>query len=532
MKIAKKRIILYFVVGLTIITVFMASTYALFLLTMQSSKKQVITAGNLDLILEEDRSINISSAYPMADEVGIIQEEKYSFRLINRGTVKSNYRIKIVEVGTDNIDKSIIKYGLTKNGETTINYLSNIENGILDEGVIAANKTVFYYDLRLWICETVRDESLLYNKTFTCKIEIDVSQDLLIIDILDLDSAKPINETMFNYTNEGVSPTGESKVDATNGLYFTTDDDGVTYFYRGTVNNLVKFGEYKQDYYVYQYNNYDYVSLESCQMVNSDCSESNKVLKYKKGTPMYWRIIRINGDGTIRMIYSGTSPHAYSTDTLIGFSKFNKDATDPKYSAYTYDRTSSEIASLAKKEIDKWYLNNLSDTKYDELIEIGNFCSDSSGYLPMNFRGQTWQVFDSFRRTFASMFDLGNVTPTYHCAETNQTYGGRYELKAGLITLDEIIFAGGQATANKTYYLFNGSDTTSSAGEYFWTMTPAVYISGTINVGLVSSNGYADGEAANKNNVGLRPVINLKADTKFHNATDGSLKNPYSVVVE
>lgn len=157
----------------------MATSFAFVRLTMQGNKKQAITVETLDLVLEEDNIMNISNALPMYDEVGINQEEKYSFRLVNRGTVNSNYRIKIVEIGTnDNIDKSIIKYGLIKNGEPTIDYLSNINSNILDEGVIPGNNTTFYYDLWLWICDTVTDSTLLNGKAFSYTIEVDVTQDL------------------------------------------------------------------------------------------------------------------------------------------------------------------------------------------------------------------------------------------------------------------------------------------------------------------------------------------------------------------
>ncbi len=52
------------------------------------------------------------------------------------------------------------------------------------------------------------------------------------------------------------------------GIFETTDDDGISYYYRGSVEN-----------------NYVYFANR------------------------YWRIIRINGDGTIRMIYDGTTAH-------------------------------------------------------------------------------------------------------------------------------------------------------------------------------------------------------------------------------
>ena len=115
---------------------------------------------------------------------------------------------------------------------------------------------------------------------------------------------------MFNYTSNGEYHTASgynyNSDYITRGLYSNKDEDGITYYYRGNIeNNYVQFGEYKEDYYVYRYEEswgaYDFVTLDSCQHYNRNCSESNRVLKYSAGTPMYWKIIRINGDESLKI---------------------------------------------------------------------------------------------------------------------------------------------------------------------------------------------------------------------------------------
>ena len=52
----------------------------------------------------------------------------------------------------------------------------------------------------------------------------------------------------------------------------------------------------------------------------------NVTNNYVKFADKYWRIVRINGDGTVRVIYDGTSAHANgeaSADRQIGTSAFN-----------------------------------------------------------------------------------------------------------------------------------------------------------------------------------------------------------------
>ena len=86
------------------------------------------------------------------------------------------------------------------------------------------------------------------------------------------------------------------------GLYAGTDDDGTTYYYRGSVGgNYVLFDD------------------------------------------KYWRIIRVNGDGTVRLIYDGTSAHANGEATSnrqVGTQAFNSYINDNTYVGYMYGDTS------------------------------------------------------------------------------------------------------------------------------------------------------------------------------------------------
>ena len=87
-----------------------------------------------------------------------------------------------------------------------------------------------------------------------------------------------------------------SKVATTDESLFTADDDdGTSYYYRGAVRN-------------------NYVSL----------------------TGFMWRIIRRNGDGSIRLIYSGKTTSDTGTATTIGNSAFNEKYWDPIYVGYKY----------------------------------------------------------------------------------------------------------------------------------------------------------------------------------------------------
>ena len=141
-----------------------------------------------------------------------------------------------------------------------------------------------------------------------------------------------------------------------NGLYSTEDEDGTSYYFRGNVeNNNVQFGEYESDYYVYNngYSNY-YQTLESCE--ESGWDNCSPVKLASTGDKMYWKIVRVNGDGSLRLIYNGTSASPSNSELTssyaVGRVPYNLNSDGPKYSGYTYD---NGVDSFIKREVDTWY---------------------------------------------------------------------------------------------------------------------------------------------------------------------------------
>ena len=55
----------------------------------------------------------------------------------------------------------------------------------------------------------------------------------------------------------------------------------------------------------------------------------------------YWRIIRTNHDGSIRLLYSGTSPD--TTNGYISTSAFNTEYNSPKYVGYMYGNSDTTL---------------------------------------------------------------------------------------------------------------------------------------------------------------------------------------------
>ena len=288
------------------------------------------------------------------------------------------------------------------------------------------------------------------------------------------------------------------------GVFETTDDDGVSYYYRGSVENN----------YVYFANH-------------------------------YWRIIRINGDGTIRMIYDGTVAHEngeVNEDRQVGTSAFNTMGNDNMYLGYMY--TSGEThglgtSSTIKQANDNFYTNVLSS--YVSYIDTNaGFCGDRSTLNSQSGvgTGNVVTYNKGYLRVSAS-------TPTLSCENSSDLYTVSSSNKGnkalsypvGLITADEVILSGSSGgvfdgTYTYTKVTYNNYLTT---GSYFWTMTSAGYYNpygstywATL-LFLVNPMGSIDDYGVSSI-YALRPVINIRSDVTV--SGDGTMQNPYQLSVE
>ena len=275
-----------------------------------------------------------------------------------------------------------------------------------------------------------------------------------------------------------------SKCEETNGIYEETTSKGRTYYFRGAVdNNWVKFGGF------------------------------------------YWRLIRINEDGSLRIIYSGDgSAQTTGTGTQIGKSAFNSTRTDNMYVGFKYTTNNvhgTGTNSTILNELNEWYQDNLSS--YANSID-GNagFCNDRTPYSGTGL-GTNATNYAAYNRLYT------NKAPTFECSNSSDlftTSGSSQGNKAlqypiGLITADEVAYAGGvYGTNNTSYYLYTGQN--------YWTMSPyAVNGSGHAFVFGVYSNGNL-GAPRVYNTYGVRPVINLKSNVQITGG-NGTADNPYIV---
>ena len=546
-------------------------TYAVFSYSKVGERINSITTGAISMeYTESDNIISMNKALPTTDATGkvrLTEGEYFDFTVkgVAGGNSSINYEIGAEEVGEGTIDGSNIKLYLTEIGsdgrETEVMspkvYSEEVEENTYTgrpSGVMSlttGTKTGEFttkYRLRMYVTEEYNPQGDGGGLQFSVRINVygkagDKYVPLTTQEILEDNELQEETTNMFNYASNGsyiASITeegpqyGSEPSQVTNGLYSMNDEDGVSYYYRGAVdNNNVQFGEYVSDYYVYDdgYGDY-YQSQESCEEAeNSICSQ---VKLASAGDKMYWKIVRVNGDGSLRLIYNGISAtpdnsdlaHSYS----IGVTPYNLSRNDPKYTGYTYDNGTD---SFIKREVDTWYQNTLGKSNYDRMVTSGRFCSDSSGYQDGSFYNFSTDIVPEGTYLYASMGErLVNFakgasavanSPTLKCPSTNESYGGSYRLKAGLITADELALAGESSYVVGNSYLNPGDN-----GVRYWSMTPAAF-NGT-HASVWVEFGVLDYRAVDGHNA-VRPVINVTTDNGFASG-DGTAQNPYILNAE
>ena len=312
------------------------------------------------------------------------------------------------------------------------------------------------------------------------------------------------------------------------------------------INNWVKFGKYQKDliryrgYYSTTDTSYkEYSTMDECTSASSyniNCTE----YKYANtGDDIYWRIIRTNSDGSIRLLYHGTSTTA--TDAYIGKYAFNTTDNDPMYVGYMYGTSGSQENnrtnthnSIIKGVIDTWYKDNLN-TNYGKYISTtAIYCNDRSNPAGGYNTGKSEFFYGAKTRLYT------NKTPTYDCTNVNDKFtvdtstgNGKLTYPIALMTADEVSFAGGvvfKDTKAWSWYNNNGVNG-SSTGTAWWLLSPLEWDNNyayVFNVGVrIDSSGMINGITTSTTG-GVRPTISLKSCVKTSGG-DGSASDPYTI---
>ena len=307
---------------------------------------------------------------------------------------------------------------------------------------------------------------------------------------------------------------------------------------------------------------------------------NNDVHNWVKFAGHTWRIIRINGDGTLRLIFQcatedctdtlgattnavgGTAykPAPYDDNTYVGYyygTAKSEEHPNPKYEEAHSNETPSNIANA----VQTWYTGTGKMNDYTEYLD-GNtgWCNDrtvvkkvwngyegdgtaqtATGYAPASRLIPTggWrtnqyptlkcgvkmpETSPSNADGFSSFdeIDTNALKRDLFTTSGSDRGNGKLPVPAALITSDEVVMAGGfGGTASTDYWLYTN--------QYYWTMSPGIH-----DVSYKVAGVFAVREDGNLNTWGVngahgvRPVVNLKADTTFSGGS-GKSSDPFVV---
>ena len=346
---------------------------------------------------------------------------------------------------------------------------------------------------------------------------------------------------------DGTSWNDEVNDFTNDGIFSAEDDYGISYYYRGPIlNNYVSFADKK------------------------------------------WRIVRINGDGTIRLVldsnagvsvfnsksddnayvgymYGMTGQTSSSTNQCI---KLNNAGTAAevdtsittnaacisaggKWAATPYDATHINVVeSTIKKALDAWYKTNIVDTNNIDYISDTVFCNDKT-LASSGIGGVTTQLGYGTNHTYyasterllysSGTTEITTAKPTFKCAENATNDYSRFTVDVatlvngnktngdlkypiGLLSADEVAYAGAYGYRSNTSTIKHYL----SNGNEFMLSSPRFH--GATSLFVVDSAGNFTNSYFNvTNSHNYRPVINLKAELLVGGG-DGTSSNPYTVL--
>ena len=597
-------------------------SYSAFLYSGIGKKENIITTGAITMsYVESNNTISINNALPTTDNTGKSRKndgEYFDFTVKSsiKGNMDINYEIAAKEEAGNTFSGNNIKYYLTtvdSNGKETevmaprtyyeepsgnvytgrpADMMSLYTGNLKEQG-----ETTINYRLRIWVDESYNPQNDDGGLTYKVKVNVYGQTSDTVAQAEDTyckdNGFTTLSDCMLVLNNHETSvETAKTAIKAkgtpdfskiapndseTDGLYMAEDDEGESYYYRGAVkNNYVSFAGFT------------------------------------------WRIIRRNGDGSVRMIYSGKSTSDTGDNTMIGYSQFNSKYWDPTYvgykynenfslhesngttgydwftntqkynygTGYTFDESTKKFTltgdikqltwkdnhdeivnnqlysclntscnvvykvvgyinatqmrvqpisysstnlidartnttdSAIKTKLDSWYKTNLAN--YTSYLADTTFCNDRSIASGSGYLTTPSTIYSAYRRI------QDNKAPSLKCSQENDRFkvssdSAKLNYPVGLILADEVALAGGKSgSANSNYYLYNG--------KYFWTLSPShfnSYYSYALVWRVMSTGGlYPWGRVPNS--FGVRPVINLKADTLITKG-DGSSLNPFTI---
>lgn len=528
-------VIIVFVLAIGIIS----TSYALYMDVDKDTDYQLVQVGDLSIGFDKgDNTISLSNMTPSDDDIALTQTDNiFSFYIYNTGTYTADYNIKLVTTDGNEVDKQYINYRICKDNANNckdIKTLSDATDEIIYTDELAPKKSgdatnpSSYYFIRIWINNKYTETA---SKNIKLKVVIDATSGNTLLDNKNTLAGRILNDSRIKINND--TPDFTVAESEEKGLYKAPDDYGTTYYFRG-----------KQSY--------NYVSFMG----------------------KLWQIVRINGDGSIRL----------AINSSIGTSFYNEETKDNAYAGYMYGLTgvetdeerclklndSNEVEnvistyttkesceenngtwttngyeathanlknSTIKEALDNWYKTNVlnkANSKgelYTDYISDEIFCNDKTL--------QSGKGYGNNNTFYSSYTRIRNSTnpPTFICAENASDDLSRFtvekqNLKNGNATNGKLTYPVGLLSADEIKYagsIYGNYTKTIFLNYLGWVMTPYSYTTDKYPIIYIVTAQYPIwGNASNNQRASVHPVINIKKDVLIDGG-DGTKDNPYTL---
>ncbi len=364
------------------------------------------------------------------------------------------------------------------NGALSINYVDgktfNTEsNGELKFSVSNSGNDVEYYNIVFLKVRGKGSYRLLYNDTVVMEGALETT-DEVVTDSISIDALETKIYTLELTKNSDADLKGLLNVRLQKGKAETFADT-ILKNNSASENTLTKVGSE--------------IALENEGLIKSSDDigvsyyfRGNIPNNYVKINDLIWRIVRINGDGTVRIVLDNlvknTINYYNSNDLKLNF---NDSAIYPFLNSWLEENLRN-------------YTNYIANTRYCNDVSY----ADDYTYL-----------------TYTRI--MTNKIPTLNCLSNPITS------KLGILSIDEVIMAGASPTENnRSYYLYK-----DSFADSWFTMSGAKGNENSLNLFMVDQNGKIRTDIVGSTYHSVRPVINLIKNIEV--TGNGTIDDPYQI---
>ena len=373
------------------------------------------------------------------------------------------------------------------------------------------------YKLTVTYKEMGIDQSTDMNKAFSAKVNI-VDLTKLTVDNQYSDNKKSLayniienartsaNGTVYTPNISAESMVGKYVSNNDKLLSTAVDDIGISYYFRG-----------------------------------------NPIDTYVNYAGMCWNIVRIEGDGSVKIALASekncstsnlSTTSGFATDGVAGVqgtalsAHYGYKIVDSK-KINDYINSAADATENVRTKLNEWLERKITNESDKSLLKNDTWCIgdltngyDKSGNIKGNISDLINKLdFSSstndFRFAPGNRYDV-TKTPTYKC-ETTGVEGEKDINKVGLLTIDELVYAGESGNEIYKHYLIN--NLINDNGYNWIIMSPRETMVGSIMVFQITyddlvASCHPNGKSA------FNPVVTLKSNTQITGG-DGTISNPY-----